>query len=192
MKESFKNNNSSRSGGIDLSKGISNALEAMGATKEILLKARRASQVKELFIECINEVYGQAAYLIFDKTNAVYLLHEPRNNTYKAFNSDKDKVYRLLIYTCDSMVHADLDARQEEIKRCFMKRKQKIDSYELLSSKFEMRKRFPFKDLDDSKRCPVYRPTVSINSKQKQETLKEVCKIENSNLRNCLHKIVNN
>ena len=185
-----------RKGRADIKSGIEYALADLGLNEEKLNKALRAGKVKNLFKEVINEVYGDAAFLILEKTNAVYLLHEPDKGDLKVARPTDKLIWRLLIYTCDSMVHADLDSRQETIKRAFLRHGQDIDTFELFSSKLNMRKRFPFKnDAQNLKEGVLNTEKRKVKQKmtqqQKQATMQIVKKIQNKQLRQALTNIVN-
>ncbi|MDO5328649.1 MAG: hypothetical protein Q4E88_00890 [Coriobacteriia bacterium] len=112
---------------------ITNYFNEIGSSDEVAKKAYRAAQVQNLYKEAIKHVYGDSAFLVLEKTNAVYIMNE----------NDKKKI---IIYTCDSMVHADLDSKQEFIKMWLGEHGEIIDKFELLASKLGMRRQFPYKE----------------------------------------------
>ena len=112
---------------------ITNYFNEIGSSDEVAKKAYRAAQVQNLYKEAIKHVYGDSAFLVLEKTNAVYIMNE----------NDKKKI---IIYTCDSMVHADLDSKQEFIKMWLGEHGEIIDKFELLTSKLGMRRQFPYKE----------------------------------------------
>lgn len=142
MENSQKEN---RTGRTSLKKAVYNYLGNLENDDEAK-KVYRTTKVINMFKQAIDHVYKDAAFLILQNINAVYILQEREKGQKRHASKDDKLEKRLIIYTCDSMVYADLDSRQEFIKMWFNTHGEHIDKFELVSSKFGMRKRFPYKD----------------------------------------------
>lgn len=146
--------------------GINNLLNNIGDGDDAAKKAYRAAQVQSMFKQAIKHIYGQSAFLILQSINAVYILNDRDKGDLKLARPTDKKIKRLVIYTCDSMVHADLDSRQEAIKFWFSKKNERLDKLELYSSKFNMRKRFPYKN-----DCEMMKNSLVNSNKSKNEKI---------------------
>ena len=126
--------------------GINSFLHELDESDEASKKAFRTAKVQNLFKDCIEYIYKDSAFLILQSVNAVYILNEKDKGMLKKAQSNAKNIKRLIIYTNDSMVYSDLDARQEQLKLWFNDQGERLDKLELISSKFQMRRRFPYKN----------------------------------------------
>lgn len=99
---------------ISLSAGIKsyiNSLNINESDKELY----KTYKVQNLFEKAIKYIYQTNYNLILKNINAVYIVNKKENYDLKDSNK---AIYskQLIIYTCNSMVYADLDSRQEFIK----------------------------------------------------------------------------
>lgn len=142
MDNKIKNNRSF--GRVTLKGGLNKFLGDLDLDKDAK-NLFRASKVMNLYKNAIEDIYKNNAFMILEKTNAVYILNEKdKGQRRQALPTDKT-IKKLVIYVCDSMVYADLDSRQEFIKIWFRKHGESIDKFQLLNSKLNMRRRFPFR-----------------------------------------------
>ncbi len=139
----INDNTKERMGRISLKEGIYNIYNNSSSSNDIeevlKKKAIRTAKVLKDFKNCIVEIYGNNSWVILEKINGVYIL---KGNKEKNLRKSTNKINRLVVYTNDSLIHSELDSRQEEIKLYFKVKKENIDSFEIYSSKFNMRNRF--------------------------------------------------
>lgn len=137
-------------------------------------KARRISQVYDAWKNAVVDVYSDAASIILTHTNAVYIMREKVGGplqvsstapTKKEFADKKDpskeKVSRetsagymdmqpsgklLILYSDDSLVRSDIDARQEFLKMRLRYYGEHVESFRILPSRMGMRQRHPFSE----------------------------------------------
>ena len=108
-----------RSGRLTLKAGLNNFIGNLEDEDETK-KAYRTAQVLNLFKNAIKHIYQDSAFLILQNTNAVYILQERDKGLRKKAQQSDKLIKRMVVYTCDSMVYADLDSRQEYIKMCLI------------------------------------------------------------------------
>lgn len=106
---------------------------------EAALKMRRALVVQGLFRDAIEQVYKESAPYILSHINAVYITTDKGTNTKE-----------LIIYADDSLIRADLDARQEFIKAALFPRGEEISTTRLVASRGNMKKHHPFVEIEDN------------------------------------------
>lgn len=101
---------------ISLGHGIGSIIQHFENADQEAKKAYRTAQVQKLFFDCAKEIYGDTAFLVLQHINAIYIITEKDRGQLKKALPDAKTIKRLVIYTNDSMVYADLDSRQEIIK----------------------------------------------------------------------------
>lgn len=101
---------------VPLGVGLNTLIHDLDESDESSKKAYRAAKVLKMFKDCCHYIYGESAFLVLQNINAVYILNERDKGMLKKPKPDAKKIKRLIIYTSDSMVYADLDSRQEKIK----------------------------------------------------------------------------
>lgn len=171
---------------LSLSVGLNNLIHSLDNGDEESKKIYRAAKVQNMFKQAIQHVYKDSAFLILQSINAVYFLKERDKGMLKEARPGAKLVNRLAIYTCDSMVYADLDSRQEIIKHWFNNHNERVDKLELYSSKFNMRKRFPYKadcELLKSEIVSEKNANKTIDAELSKELISKIEDIENEKLR---------
>lgn len=148
--------------------GINSFLHELDESDEASKKAFRTAKVQNLFKDCIMYIYKESAFLILQSVNAVYILNEKDKGMLKKAQSNAKNIKRLIIYTNDSMVYSDLDARQEQLKLWFNDQGERLDKLELVSSKFQMRRRFPYKN-----EVELLKKNVMAQKNEKREVIDE-------------------
>lgn len=101
---------------VSVGVGVNSFIHNLDEGDEASKKAYRTAKVQNMFKECCEHIYGESAFLILQNTNAVYILNDRDKGMLKKARSQDKQIKRLIIYTCDSMVYADLDSRQENVK----------------------------------------------------------------------------
>ncbi|MDO5117796.1 MAG: hypothetical protein Q4D34_04845 [Eggerthellaceae bacterium] len=105
---------------------------------EAAQKMRRALIVQGLFRQAIEQVYKDKASYVLSHINAVYIM---KNDD----TTDKE----LIIYADDSLIRADLDARQEFIKVALFAQGEEIRTARFIASRGNMKKHHPFVEIED-------------------------------------------
>lgn len=179
---------------VSVGVGINSFLHAIDESDEASKKAFRTAKVQNCFKDCIVHIYKDSAFLVLQSVNAVYILNEKDKGMLKRAQPNARQIKRLIIYTNDSLVYSDLDARQEQIKFWFNNHGERIDKYELISSKFQMRRRFPYQnDVDLMKKNIVNKKEDARelidedNARLLQEKIKE---IDDEKLRKSLKNLI--
>lgn len=183
-----------------LKNGLVSYFNEIGSSDEVAKKAYRTAQVHNLYKDAIKHVYGDSAFLVLEKTNGVYIMNEKdKGLRRKALPEDKT-IKRMVIYTCDSMVHADLDSKQEFIKMWLADHGEVIDKLDLLTSKMGMRKTFPFEnDVADMKKALSSQYTFLQDVQEQKEALTqtqidklnvEIDKIDNEQLQKAIRATI--
>ncbi len=129
----------------------------LGKHDDIARKALRTAQVQSAWKNAIEEVYKDAAALVLQHINAVYILSAdtpvfgdrdgvPRKKTSAAANPvpSSDTGTQLVVYADDSLIRSDLDARQEFLKLYLNKQGEHVETFHVLPSRFGMHERHPF------------------------------------------------
>lgn len=184
-----------------LKNGLIGYFNEIGASDEVAKKAYRTAQVHNLYKDAIKHVYGDSAFLVLEKTNGVYIMNQKDKGLRRKVLPEDKTIKRMLIYTCDSMVHADLDSKQEFIKMWLAEHGETIDKFDLLTSKMGMRKTFPFEnDVKDMKKVLSSKFTFLQDVQEHKESLTkeqldkiniEIEKIDNEQLKQAIKATVN-
>lgn len=194
MQEIDKNIDMRKGKRVPIGVGINSFLHDLDESDEASKKAFRTAKVQNLFKDCVKHIYGASAFLILQSVNAVYILNEKDKGMLKKATPQSKNIKRLIIYTNDSLVYSDLDARQEQIKLWFNDQGERLDKLDLISSKFNMRKRFPFESEVALLKKTVVDTNVTTFEKIDPQNLKilqdKVNEIKNENLRKSLQKLI--
>ena len=116
-----------------LGEGIGDVLSRMNAGNESARKARRAAQIQSSLRVAVEKVYKDAAPFVLSHINGVYV-------------SAEDGVACLTVYSDDSLVRSDIDARQEFLKMALLETGEHIESFRIVASRFGMKERHPYAD----------------------------------------------
>lgn len=112
--------------------------------ENFLAKIQRSVVVKTRWKCAVRAVYKDAAQLILDHVNAVYILRAEQvyNKTEEIRVKNTGTV--LVVYADDSMVRSDIDARQEFLKLKLNEQGECVETFCIKPSRFDMRGRHPF------------------------------------------------
>ncbi|MDO4503163.1 MAG: phosphoadenosine phosphosulfate sulfotransferase [Coriobacteriia bacterium] len=110
-----------------------------GGSESLAAKARRAAQVRERWATAVRAVYvtDDVVRFILSHVNAVYIMDN-----------------EVIVYSDDSLVRSDLDARQEFLKMALNEQGERVFArFKILPSKFNMKTRHPFVEPLDCGAC---------------------------------------
>lgn len=196
MENPYGNNDLRKGKRVPLGVGINTLLHDLDESDEASKKAFRTAKVQNMFLECAKHLYGDSAFLVLQNINAVYILNERDKEGLRKAQPGAKQVKRLVIYTCDSTVYADLDSRQEMIKLWFNDQGERLDKLELYSSKFQMRKRFPYKNDVDLMKKNITTQKENENKlalpQNPDELMPLIEKIEDEKLKSAILKVISN
>lgn len=135
-----------------LGDGLADLVASLGARDSIAAEALRAAQVNALWVEAVQAVFGEAARLVLDHTNTVYLMSGAQGTELRRFDRPRSEARTVIqgkvlaVYSDDSTVRAEIDARQELIKLEFHRRGEAVEALKIIPSTFEMKARHPFRE----------------------------------------------
>lgn len=135
-----------------LGDGLADLVASLGARDSIAAEALRAAQVNALWAESVQAVFAEAARLVLDHTNTVYLMSGAQGTELRRFDRPRSEARTVIqgkvlaVYSDDSTVRAEIDARQELIKLEFCRRGEEIEALKIIPSTFEMKARHPFRE----------------------------------------------
>lgn len=194
MENPYGNNDMRKGTRVQVGVGINSLMHSLDESDESSKKALRAAKVQNLFKDCAKHLYGSSAFLVLQNINAVYILNERDKGMLKKAQPGDKLIKRLVIYTSDSTVYADLDSRQEMIKVWFSNNGERLDKLEIYSSKFQMRKRFPYKnDVELMKKNVISNKESEkklVPPTNPEELMPLIEKIENAKLKNSLIELI--
>lgn len=160
-----------------LAKSIEAFIASLTESNEYAKKEKRAAFVQSTWQHAVQKVYGDAAEFILSHTNAVYILFEQGEKC-------------LVVYSDDSLVRSDLDARQEFIKLHFRSAGEDVASFRILASRFGMKDRHPFSasDKDSTEVSKLFEKAVRtpLSVEKEREVARLVSVVEDERLREAL------
>lgn len=193
MKNIYENPNIRKGKRISLGFGINRLLQNVDESNEDLKLAYRTAKVQSMFKECCKHLYGEAAFLVLQNINGVFLFSEKEKQGFKHARPDAPTVKKLAIYTCDSTIYADIDSRQEMFKYWFMKHGERVEKLDIYSSKFQMRKKFPFKNESNFLRSNATNNALKASlvlPENIEEIMPQVEKIKNEKLKKSIKNLL--
>lgn len=129
---------------MSLGEGLRSMLKALGGSDPETVRAQRVAEVHVRWKIAVEAVYKDAASLVLDHTNAVYIVSPEKTKDPAA-----DKVGQghtlLVVYTDDATVRSDIDARQEFLKLKLNEQGERIDVFSIKASRRDMLKRHPYR-----------------------------------------------
>lgn len=116
---------------VRLSDVISKEIDCLSADSSGLRRAQRAAEVHRLWKDAVSKVYGDAAPFVLSHVNAVYIMRTEEGSV-------------LDVYTDDSLVRSDIDARQEFLKMALRALGEHVETFRIKASRFSMKANHPF------------------------------------------------
>lgn len=197
--------------------GVKELMAALGGADDVARKAARAAEVNVVWRNAVEAVYGDAAALVLSHVNAVYILDAdavvagsrdgssrarptPEASTCQPLQAKKQRPAagaQLVVYSDDSLIRSDIDARQEFLKMRLREQGEHVETFKILPSRFDMKARHPFAAAEgDAHPAPTPRlgdgePLSEPLSPQQLEQLKQqALQVENPSVRNALLKAI--
>lgn len=115
---------------------------------EAAQREARAATVNARWESAVREVYREKAEFILGHVNAVYVMAADAKvkGAREGSSSSAAPGAQLVVYSDDSLVRSDLDARQEFLKLHLREQGEQVESFRILPSRFDMKDRHPFRD----------------------------------------------
>lgn len=184
-------------------KGLDRFMESLvGEGDEATKKAMRAAMVNVRWENAVRDVYKdeeQATYIL-DHVNAVYIMSADavvKDASAKGTFSGSRGGAQLVVYSDDSLVRSDLDARQEFLKIKLREQGEQVESFKIIASRFDMKDRHPFKkegkrDGENSRTSEDMEYGQDLLSEEAcEEILRKVEEVEDPSVREALKKAIN-
>ncbi|RDB58853.1 phosphoadenosine phosphosulfate sulfotransferase [Paraeggerthella hongkongensis] len=128
-----------------LGSGLKELMASFGAGDDSGARARRAAAVKVMWRKAVEAVYKDAAPMVLDHINAVYVMRADDVDDARAAARVTDGGTVLVVYSDDSMIRSDLDARQEFLKMKLNEQGEHVEAFCIKPSRFDMKSRHPFR-----------------------------------------------
>lgn len=160
-----------------LSANIPSALAALGREIPDARKKARASQVRGMWKDAVEDIYKDGAPLFLEHTNSVYLM-------------DKDNVRTLVVYVDESIFAAELNAQRELFKLKFLDRfGEAVEVFDIHISRGSYKTQHPYRDENASVQQEIdKRPPKPLSTAQLEEVNAQVSLVENPTVREALLK----
>lgn len=129
-----------------LGESINELMTVLAAGDDASRKAQRAAAVNVAWRNAVEAVYKDAAGMVLDHVNAVYIMAADevvKGAPTKASHTGTGA--QLVVYSDDSLIRSDLDARQEFLKMKLKEQGEHVETFKILPSRFDMKSRHPFR-----------------------------------------------
>lgn len=129
-----------------LGESINELMAVLAAGDDASLKAQRAAAVNVAWRNAVEAVYKDAAEMVLDHVNAVYIM--AADEVIKGAPTKTSRTgtgAQLVVYSDDSLIRSDLDARQEFLKMKLKEQGEHVETFKILPSRFDMKARHPFR-----------------------------------------------
>ncbi len=134
-----------------LGESINELMTVLAAGDDASRKAQRAAAVNVAWRNAVEAVYKDAAEMVLDHVNAVYIMAADemvKGAPTKASHTGTGA--QLVVYSDDSLIRSDLDARQEFLKMKLKEQGEHVETFKILPSRFDMKARHPFRRAESS------------------------------------------
>lgn len=196
--------------------GVKELMAALGGTDDVARKAARAAEVNVVWRNAVEAVYGDAASLVLAHVNAVYILDAdavvagsrdgssrarpiPEAGNCRPPQSKKQQPAggaQLVVYSDDSLIRSDIDARQEFLKMRLREQGEHVETFKILPSRFDMKARHPFVAKEDAGAAQSLRsaggeaPSEPLTPQQREQLEQQALQVENPSVRSALLKAI--
>lgn len=167
-----------------------------GGVEDSSHKARRAASVKVMWQNAVEAVYKDAAEMVLDHVNAVYIMAAADVDDVRAADRVTDGGTVLVVYSDDSLIRSDLDARQEFLKMKINEQGEHVEAFLIKPSRFDMKARHPFRrDTDDQGVLDVTKtlhplPLPPLTPEEYNRIAEIAAPVDNAAVRRALEKAV--
>lgn len=132
--------------------GLTRYVARISGCDETASRALRRAVVHRLWEEAVLAVFKEAAQLVLDHTNAVYIMSAEKGNAVRRFDRPAGDMRDcastgsvLVVCLDDSMVRSELDNRQELVKMKFREKGEPVETLRIIPSIRDMKQRHPFR-----------------------------------------------
>lgn len=132
--------------------GLTRYIAGISGRDETASRALRRARVHRLWEETVHAVFKEAAHLVLDHTNAVYIMSAEKGNAVRRFDRPASDTQGfastgnvLVVCLDDSMVRSELDNRQELVKMKFREKGEPVEVLKIVPSIRDMKQRHPFR-----------------------------------------------
>lgn len=177
---------------------ISELMSTLAVGDDVARKAQRAAAVNVAWRNAVEAVYKDAAEMVLDHVNAVYIMGA--DEVVAGAPAKAQPVgtgSQLVVYSDDSLIRSDLDARQEFLKMKLKEQGEHVDTFRILPSRFDMKARHPFRRpadpacAADALASTAEQPPREPLSPEQQAALDEsVQSVENDAVRRALERAI--
>lgn len=168
----------------------------MGELPAQAVRSARVAEVHYRWKTAVEQVYKESAPLVLNHTNAVYIMRPDESDDKLAQRVPPGKTL-LIVYSDDSMVRSDIDARQEFLKMRLNEQGEHVEFFSIKASKQGMKTRHPFvSDTRDpfGNALPGSREEAKLEKQldpsQSEQLSKQAESIENRELREALTRAI--
>ncbi len=166
-----------------------------GGEDEASRKAQRAASVNHRWKTAVEAVYKDAASLVLDHVNAVYIMKADDVDDARAADQVTNGGTVLVVYSDDSLIRSDIDARQEFLKMKLNEQGEHVEAFCIKPSRFDMKARHPFRSGEGGAApeadplAPARRAPVRLLTQEERAKVEgQVAGIENRRVREALAK----
>lgn len=178
-----------------LGEGLNELMVVLGSADEATRMAARSAEVNVHWRTAVEAVYKDAADLVLDHINAVYVMAPDEVVGGRPTAPTPDGGTVLVVYSDDSLIRSDLDARQEFLKMKLKEQGERVETFKIMPSRFEMKARHPFRRDKDDVSTPRFNdtrtppePLEALTPDERAHLESQVSSIENSAVRTALLK----
>lgn len=135
---------------MKIGNALNDLMTQLAAGDDASVKAQRAAAVNVAWRNAVEAVYKDAAEMVLGHINAVYIMGADEvvaGAPSKASHTGTGS--QLVVYSDDSLIRSDLDARQEFLKMKLKEQGEHVETFRILPSRFEMKSRHPFRREED-------------------------------------------
>ena len=133
-----------RCGEQSLSETLTLLFSSSEEARKAYLRQIRVNQIHERWKRAVNEVFQEAAHLVQEHVNGVFILPAGQVRKVRILTHAGEEDPVLVVYCDDSQVRSEIDARQEQLKASFWKQGEQVFSVAIPVANGDMRNRHPF------------------------------------------------
>ena len=134
-----------RTGRTSLGQALGSMLRCLGGSDPQTARAQRVAEVHVRWRCAVESVYREAAGLVLDHINAVYIVSPDKTEDPAAARVGQGRTL-VIVYADDAMVRSDIDARQEFLKMKLNEQGERVDVFSIKASRRDMLRRHPYRN----------------------------------------------
>lgn len=137
---------------MKIGNALNDLMAQLAAGDDASRKAQRSAAVNVAWRNAVEAVYKDAAEMVLAHVNAVYIMGADEVVAGAPVKTSRTGTgSQLVVYSDDSMIRSDLDARQEFLKMKLKEQGEHVETFRILPSRFEMKSRHPFARAEDAR-----------------------------------------